>query len=472
MNGFVMTIDGQSVAGEQFFPVINPATGDVFAEAPECTLAQLDAAMEAAQRAFPGWRQNEALRRQALRDFAAVLRANAPVLGDIFAREHGRPLQGSTDEVNWIAGDLESFAKMEIPCDVVQDDAQTRIEVHRKPFGVVAAITPWNFPLLVAGWKIGQALLTGNTVVLKPSPYTPLATLKMGELLQSILPPGVLNIVSGSNELGAAMTTHPIPRKISFTGSVATGKKIAQAAASDLKRLTLELGGNDPAIILPDVDPNQIAEKLFWNAFFNTGQVCIAIKRLYVHENIYPQMVEALAAQARQVRMGDSFDPASQLGPLNNRMQFERVTDLVDDAKRDGARMVTGGHPRAGKGYFFEPTIVTDITDGTRLVDEEQFGPVLPVIPYRNIDDALERANASHFGLGGSVWTKDVNRGMELASQLECGTSWVNQHAALTPDLVPQPGAKWSAVGQELGKLGLEAYTRLQVVRVAKTLNN
>jgi len=290
----------------------------------------------------------------------------------------------------------------------------------------------------------------------------------MGELLRDVLPSGVLNIISGGNDLGEAMTVHPTVRKISFTGSVATGKKIAQAAASDLKHVTLELGGNDPAIVLPDVDPTEIAGKLFWGAFYNSGQVCIAIKRLYVHESIYPQMVEALAHQAHQAKMGDGLDPATQLGPMNNKMQFERVISLVEDAKRSGGCMVTGGNPRAGSGYFFEPTIVTDISDGVRLVDEEQFGPVLPIMPFSNIDDALERANATHYGLGGSIWTRDVDKGMDLASKLECGTGCVNQHVPLDW-YVPLGGTKWSGIGYEHGQLGLEAYTQLQVVRAVKT---
>ena len=469
MNSFTMLIDGQCVPGDRFFPVINPATGEVFAEAPDCSFAQLDSAMEAAQRAFPAWQRDENARRQALRQCADVLRANVNMLGEILTREQGKPLNDAKQEVYWMADDFEAFSKVAIPCDVLQDDEELRIEVQRKPFGVIAAIVPWNFPLLMAGWKIEQSLITGNTIVLKPSPYTPLATLKAGELLSEVLPAGVLNVVSGGNELGAAMTAHPIPRKISFTGSIATGKKIALAAAADLKHITLEMGGNDPAIILPDISVEHFAEKIFWGAFWNSGQACIAIKRLYVHERIYPQMVTALAELARQVKMGDGFDPDTRLGPLNNRMQFERVIDLVEDAKGAGGQIVVGGKTLPGRGYFYEPTIVTDIDNGVRLVDEEQFGPALPIIPYRDVDDALERANATHFGLGGSIWTNDLDQGADLASQLECGNGWVNQHMALSADIQPLPGAKWSAIGYELGgKWGVDAYSRLQVVRVAK----
>ena len=328
------------------------------------------------------------------------------------------------EEVEDAAGFLEKVAARHFPFDVLKDDEKERIEVRWKPFGVAAAVLPWNFPLQLAAWKIGQALLTGNTLVLKPSPYTPLATLQMGALLRDVLPAGVLNVISGSNEIGGAMTVHPGIRKISFTGSVSTGKKIAQAAAMDLKHVTLELGGNDPAIVLADVDPARIAEKLFWSAFYNCGQICIAIKRVYAHEAIYSRLVEAMAELARRAKVGDGFAAGTQIGPLNNKMQFERVISLVEDAKRSGGRVFTGGRPRPGSGYFYEPTIVAEISDGTRLVDEEQFGPALPILSFRDPGDAVERANATHYGLGGSIWTNDVAQGMELAASLECGTGW------------------------------------------------
>ena len=282
--------------------------------------------------------------------------------------------------------------------------------MRRRPFGVVGAITPWNYPVMLAAWKIAPALLAGNTVVIKPSPYTPLSTLRLGEILRDVLPPGVLNVVSGGDALGAWITQHPLVRKISFTGSVATGKKVAAAAAPDLKRVTLELGGNDAAIVLPDADPAAIADKIFWGAFTNSGQVCSAIKRVYVHEDSFAALRDELTARAKSVKMGDGFEEGVQLGPINNRPQFERVIDLVDDAKIAGATITAGGAPRPGGGYFFEPTIVTGVAEGVRLVDEEQFGPALPLLTYRDVDDAVERANATSFGLSGSVWSSDVSR--------------------------------------------------------------
>lgn len=316
--------------------------------------------------------------------------------------------------------------------------------------------------------KVAPALLVGNTVVLKPSPYTPLATLKLGEVLREALPPGVLNVVSGGDELGATITTHPTVRKVCFTGSVETGKRVAAAAASDLKRVVLELGGNDPAIVLGDVDPKRVAEKLFWSAFENAGQICMAIKRLYVHERVYPALVQELADIAKNVRVGDGLDPATQLGPLNNEPQLDRVSELVEDAKREGATIVTGGDRLSKPGYFYMPTVVTDIAEGTRLVDEEQFGPALPVMPFSDLDDVLERANATHFGLKASVWTNDLGKGADIARQIECGTASVNKHGGMDP-AVPFGGSKWSGIGYQNGSWGLEAYSELQVIEVART---
>jgi acyl-CoA reductase-like NAD-dependent aldehyde dehydrogenase len=337
-----------------------------------------------------------------------------------------------------------------------------------RPLGVVAAITPWNFPLNLAFWKIAPALRAGNTMVLKPSPFTPLTTLRTGELLRAVLPPGVLNIVSGSDELGAWMTSHPVPRKISFTGSIETGKKVAAAAAPDLKRVTLELGGNDPAIVLDDADPAAVADGIFGGAFANNGQICSAIKRVYVPERLYDEVVEALAVRARAVTVGDGSDGTSKLGPINNAPQFERVKELVADALAHGAHAASGGKAMDRPGYFFEPTVLSGLSDGVRIVDEEQFGPALPVISYRDLDDAVDRANGTHFGLSGSVWGTDTDRATEVAGRLEAGTAWVNVHLALGPQF-PFGGFKWSGIGVENGPWGLAEFTDIQTVYRSRT---
>ena len=467
MTEYTLTIDGKGESGEGSFDVVNPATGEAFAQAPHCSRAQLDAAMESAHHAFGPWQRDESRRRQALLACADAIKARLGELAPILTREQGKPLARAQEELIGAAVWFQYTAKLQIPVEVLQDDEKVRLEVRRRPYGVVGAITPWNFPVLLAVWKIAPALLAGNTVVVKPSPYTPLSTLKLGEILRDALPNGVLNVVSGGDELGAWVSSHPRVRKISFTGSVATGKKVAAAAAPDLKRVTLELGGNDAAIVLEDADPARIAEKLFWGAFANSGQVCSAIKRLYVHERIAAPLTEALAALARDVKMGDGMQPDVQLGPINNKPQYERVIGLVEDAKRAGARVVAGGGARPGGGYFVEPTLVTGVAEGVRLVDEEQFGPALPILTYRNLDDAVERANATMYGLSGSVWSADPERATEVAGRLECGTAWVNQHMAIGPH-APFGGAKWSGIGVENGPWGLLGFTELQTVFIAK----
>jgi acyl-CoA reductase-like NAD-dependent aldehyde dehydrogenase len=272
-------------------------------------------------------------------------------------------------------------------------------------------------------------------------------------------------VLAGGDELGAAMTAHAGIDKISFTGSVATGKKVLASAAATLKRVTLELGGNDPAIVLGDVDPVTAATQLFWGAFTNSGQICTAIKRVYVHESIYEPLVRAISEVARRTKVGPGLTPGSELGPVNNEAQYRRVAELLEDAEARGASFPAGRGLREGDGYFFDPVIVTDVDDDARIVAEEQFGPALPILPFRDIDDALARANAGHFGLSASIWTEDFERGAELASELDCGTAWVNQHLALSP-LAPFGGSKWSGIGYENGQWGIDGFTQLQAVNI------
>ncbi len=460
-----MTIDGKSVKGSKTTGVINPATGKVFTEVPDCTKAELDQAMNAAAKAFPSWSKDIAARRKVLNECAAALQQPPEGLARMLTQEQGKPLDKAGQEIMGTAMWCAYTASLDLPAEVLQNNPQGRIEIRRKPLGVVAAITPWNYPIMLGMWKIAPALLAGNTIVLKPSPYTPITTLMLGEILRDIVPPGVLNVISGGDELGSWMTSHPIPRKISFTGSVETGKKVAAAAAPDLKRVTLELGGNDAAIVLSDVDLASVAPKIFWGAMENSGQICSAIKRVYVPQEMYAPMLEMLGELAKGVKVGNGLEAGTQMGPINNRPQFERVTELVEDAKKHGAKIISGGARVGSEGYFFAPTIVGNISDGVRLVDEEQFGPALPIIPYKDVDDAVKRANATHYGLSGSVWSKDSDRGAEVAAQLECGSAWVNQHLAIAPNL-PFGGAKWSGIGVENGPWGLLGFTEIQVVNV------
>ena len=463
MSDHAMTINGATAPSQATFEVVDPSTGNAFAAAPECTPAQLDEALNGAHEAYRTWRQDESVRRELMVKAADAVLGAIDDIAPLLTQEQGKPLADSQAEVRAVAIWLKYFAGLEIDDEVIQDDDNALITVKRRPLGVVAAITPWNFPLSLAAWKIAPALRAGNTMVLKPSPYTPLATLALGKVLAGVLPTGVLNVISGSDPLGALITSHAVPRKISFTGSVATGKHVAAAAAPDLKRITLELGGNDPAILLDDIDAGAIAEKLFWSAFRNNGQVCSAVKRVYAPESRYDEIVEALAAVAARARVGAGLDPSTQLGPLNNRPQLDRVADLVRDAIDHGAEAVTGGTPLDGDGYFYGPTILRGATDGMAVVDEEQFGPVLPIVAYRSVEEAVERANGTHFGLSGSVWSQDADRATAVADELDCGTAWVNTHLALRPDQ-PFGGAKWSGIGVENGHWGLQSFTEVKVL--------
>jgi acyl-CoA reductase-like NAD-dependent aldehyde dehydrogenase len=464
---YSLTIDGKSAAAERQFDVVDPALGDVTAQAPDCTPEQLDRAVTAAAAAQREWRTDEDGRRKAMLAFADAISAASAELTAALSRETGKPLPVAGAEPAICATWLQYYASMPIPRELLADDDSVRIELAQRPLGVVAAITPWNFPLGLAMWKIAPALLAGNTVVLKPSPFTPLASLLLGEISQTVLPAGVLNVVTGGDRLGADLVAHPVPRKVTFTGSIAAGKSVAVSAAADLKRVTLELGGNDPAILLPDADLATAVPVLLGTAFFNTGQACALPKRIFAPAERYDEVVEAFAAVAGAMTVGPPSDPAAQLGPLSTRPQFERVKELAQDAVRRGARVAAGGHPGPGPGFFFEPTILADISDSAPVVAEEQFGPVLPILSYTTVDEAVERANDTRFGLCGSAWGTDLERATAVAELLECGTTFVNTHADLLPT-VPFGGAKWSGLGQENGTAGLLAFTEPQVVHVKK----
>ena len=461
-----LVIGGQAVSTASRFPVMNPASGEVVAEASNASAEDLDRAVAAAAAAFRELSARpEDERRKLCEAMADKLEQHAEELAQLLTREQGKPLNGLGSR--WELGAAVAWARhtctLSLPVKTIQSDNRGTVELHRKPLGVVGSITPWNFPILIAVWHVFPAVLTGNTVVIKPSPYTPLATLRFVELMNEVLPPGVMNSLSGDDRgtnLGALMSAHPDIRKIVFTGSSETGKKVAASASATMKRLTLELGGNDAGIVLPDVDPKAIAEGVFWGAFINNGQTCAAIKRLYVHDDVYDAVCEELVNYARTVSVGDGTDEASALGPMQNRMQFDKVARLVADARTRG-RVLIGGEP--GEGLFFPPTIIADLDDGMPLVDEEQFGPALPIIRYRDVDDAIARANNSPWGLGGSIWAKDIDRARGLALRLETGSAWVNKHVAIQPD-APFGGVKGSGLGTEFGEEGLQEYTDIQVL--------
>lgn len=466
MLDFGMTIGGREVAGQQTFAVVNPANGTVIGHAPNASLSDLDDAVAEARKAFPSWAALPDDQRAALcAAIAAKLGDHAEEIARVITLEQGKPLgaMGSRFEMGGAQAWAAHTASLTLPMKVIQDDNSGRIELHRKPIGVVGSITPWNWPVMIAIWHILPALRAGNTVVIKPSPYTPLSTLRTVAILNSILPPGVLNVISSDDRqdnIGAAMSLHAGIGKIVFTGSCATGARVMQGAATTMKRLTLELGGNDAGIVLPDVDPAAIAEGLFWGAFINTGQTCAAMKRLYVHDMVHDAVCDALVAYARKVPMGDGMVDGMALGPINNRMQFDKVSRLVAEAARDGT-ILLGGAP--DEGLFFPVTIATDLPADASLIVEEQFGPALPVIRYSDVEEAIAAANDSENGLGGSVWSRDAAKAKEIALRLDCGSVWINRHGAIQPN-APFGGVKRSGIGREFGEEGLAEMTDLQTV--------
>lgn len=461
---FSMSINGERVISKDTDLAINPATEQPIASYPLATRQELDRAVGAAKEAFGDWRKTSfAEREKALNGLADQIEQNYESFLTLLTTEQGKPRAGAEWEIGGSIYWLREIARQSLPEEVVRDEGESRVVTRYTPIGVIGGITPWNFPLLLAIWKIAPALMAGNTMVLKPSPYTPLCTLWFGELAQKVLPPGVLNVVSGGNELGQWMTEHPDIGKIAFTGSTATGRKVMASAASNLKRLTLELGGNDPAIVLPDVDPEAIAKDLFWASFQNSSQFCVATKRLYIHEDIYDRAVAALVTYARTVKVDNGLLVESQLGPLQNRMQYEKVCDLLQDSVVRGHQILLGGPPTDSKGFFIPVTIIDNPPDESRCVVEEAFGPVLPVLKYRDVDEVIDRANQTEYGLAASVWSADVKKAQSVARRLEAGTVWINQIHVFGPDIA-FGGHKQSGMGIENSLHGLAEYCNMQTI--------
>ena len=466
-SDYSLLINGRLVDGASTFDVVNPATEEVLAACPKADLAQLNQAVAAAKAAFPAWSARSIEeRRSLLVKLSNELETHSAAIARVLTQEQGKPLFLANYELGGSLAMIRAFTAMDLPVKVLKETDDTRIVMQRTPLGVVAAITPWNFPLILLMMKVAPALLAGNTIVIKPAPTTPLSTLRFGELCAKIFPAGVINIITDQNELGGALTSHPDIAKVAFTGSTATGRKVMASVASSLKRLTLELGGNDAAIVLDDVDPKAIAPKIFGGAMVNTGQVCLAIKRVYAHDSIYEALCTELAKLADAAVVGDGLDPNTQYGPLQNKVQFEKVKGYVEEARSRG-KIIAGGTPHKGKGFFVRPTIVRDLPEDSKLVQEEQFGPVLPVLRYSDIDDAIARTNSTEYGLGATVWSSSPERAYEVALKIDSGQVWVNKHLDLPPD-VPFGGAKQSGFGTEMGQEGLEEFTQAKVINMAR----
>ncbi|HEX9284698.1 MAG TPA: aldehyde dehydrogenase family protein [Nitrospirales bacterium] len=462
---FTMTIDGKAARSAETFKVINPATEEVIAEVPDISREQLDETIAEARKAFPRWKATPLTKRQAaVTAIGERLAEREEDFARLLTTEQGKPLADARREVSLAADWLRAVARQEPAIEVVADTPERLIETRHVPIGVVCALVPWNFPLLLAAFKIAPALVTGNALILKPSPFTPLTSLKLGELTRNLLPPGVFNIISGGDRLGPWMTEHPGIDKVSFTGSTATGRAIMRSASVNVKRITLELGGNDPAIVLKDANVEKSIPKLFWSAFMNNGQMCIASKRIYVHESIYERFAHGMVEYAKTVRMGNGAEDGVQLGPVQNKSQYDRLCKLLSECKSAGISFLLGGEvPHTGKGYFIPIAIADNPGDASRLVTEEAFGPVRPLLRYSTTEEVVRRANDSIYGLAASVWGTDLDGAQKVADQIEAGTVWINTGQELLPTHV-FGGQKQSGLGVENGVAGLLEYTNPQTL--------
>lgn len=456
-----LSINGELVGSDTSFDIFNPATNEVIAQAPQASAAQLEAAIQGAVKAFESWSSLDwSVRSDYIRRYADALEARQDELITLLTLEQGKPRHSQAkSEVEAAIYWVREVAKRNIAVQVIEDTEQHVVEVHHTPLGVVGAITPWNFPVLLGLWKVAPCLIMGNTMVMKPSPYTPLTSLFFGEIAQGVLPPGVFSVVSGGNELGQIITEHPDIAKISFTGSTATGKRVMASGASNLKRITLELGGNDAAVVLADADWKSLVKPLFWAAFGNSGQWCIAVKRLYVHASIHAAFTAAFVEYARTVKVGDGMDPTTDLGPIQNRMQYDKLVDLFDDTRKHGYKVPLGGMiDQSLAGNFVPVTIVDNPPENSRIVQEEPFGPILPIMAFDTVEEVVDRVNASPFGLAGSVWGGDREAAIAVAKRMETGTVWVNEIHIHGID-IPFGGHKLSGMGVENGQEGLAGFT-------------
>lgn len=450
------------------YAVQDPATLEEVGLAPQMDAIDVDRAIGRAREALRGWSANRSARQDALRACGQALRDAAPRLGTLLSREQGKPVAEASQEVLVGAGMLDYYADLAWDDEVVLPPRAGRsVRVQNRPVGVVSTITPWNFPLSLLLVKLAPALVAGCTVVSKPSESTPLSTMALIDVMSEHLPAGVLQCVTGSGkDVNVALSEHPAIAKLSFTGSTGVGVALMTQAAPSLKRLTMELGGNDPALLLPDVDLTFTAQRIVASAFRNAGQVCMAVKRVYAPQALANDVAEALAEAAGRLVVGQGTDPLTTMGPLHNRRQLDLVTGLVRQAQDAGARVVTGGGRGCDlPGHFLAPTVVTDATDAMDLVRTEQFGAALPVVAYSDLDGVVSTLNQDEYGLGASVWSADVDHATSVAETIEAGTVWVNQHTQVEQDAA-FGGWRHSGFGRERGVWGLAPYLEQRTINV------
>ncbi|KAI1797438.1 aldehyde dehydrogenase [Ganoderma leucocontextum] len=463
-DDFANIIDGKKATSPTTADIINPATEEVFVRVPVATVEQLDEAILAAERAFPAWSAMPWEARQAaLSKLADLIDRHAEQFAQLLMQEVGKDRGSAGFELSISAPWLRAVSKQKLE-DEVRTEASGRVsKIRFRPFGVVAGICPFNFPLTLCVNKIAQAILAGNCMILKAPPTAPCIVLKFVELAQTVLPPGVLQALNGGNDLGQLMVKHPRIMRVSMTGSTAAGKSIMRDAADELKSVTLELGGNDPAIVLDDVDVKQVAQMLFLGATHNAGQICFTIKRLFIHEKIYDAVKAELIAMAKDVKIGSPFDPDVTMGPVQNKAQYDRLRGLLADCEENGYKVAfqSDSRPAGEKGYFVPLTILDDPPDECRVVREEQFGPIVPLLKWKDDEEVVRRANATEFGFSSSVWGRDMDRVQRIADGLYHGMVWVNEWGAVSGDH-PMSGTKHSGVGVECSKHGLSSWTFIQ----------
>lgn len=463
------TVGGVQIGSGTGRDVEDPATLEIIDSFDVFTPDQVDLAVRAARAAFPGWAASAPERGAALARCSEVLAAHEDELALLLSREQGKPLAQAYQEFRGSRRILDWYAGLEESDVILRDTAEERIITRLTPIGVVGLITPWNFPITILGMKLWATLRAGNTVVVKPASTTPLSTLRVAQLLADVLPAGVLNTVTGSGAVGQELAAHPLVDKISFTGSTGVGREVMQAATPGLKRLTLELGGNDPAVLLGDVDLDAALPTIVRSSFHNAGQVCQAIKRVFVPRRMYDETVERIVALADDAFVvGRGTTEGVTMGPVNNRAQHGTVVSLVDDARRRGAHVHTVGRRVDDDlpGYFLMPAIVSGVEHDWPLALDEQFGPALPIIAYDDLDTTIARLNQGEFGLDASVWGSDEEAAIEASLKLVVGQSFVNSHAGPPDPVIPFGGVKHSGFGRELGTQGLEEASQLRVLKV------
>jgi len=458
---------------DTWIPVINPATGEEIDRVPAGTKDDVERAVAAADTAFFLWKKKTQRERgMILFRTAGIVREQHKDLARLLTREQGKPLRESIDEIRGYANILEFYAGISGAQngELVRLGANGDALVTREPLGICGAIIPWNMPVLIMGWKVGPALLAGNTLILKPASSTPLTTIRLAQILEDAgLPPGTLNVVTGPGEtVGEAMAGHKAIKKLSFTGNCTTGRRIRELAAGSLKELTLELGGSDPMIVMPDADIDNAVDGAIRGRFYNAGQTCTAVKRLLVHESIAREFSHRLKLKTETLKLGNGLDTGTDMGPLNSAIQRERIEKLVDKVHETGEGTVLTGGIRPGgaeysRGFFYRPTVVSDVVKTSGLLTGEVFGPVLPVVPVPDLDTAITEANGTPYGLGASIWTSNLHTAKRAFDEIHAGIIWVNRHLTVPPE-IPFGGMNESGLGRENGLHALESYSRTKTM--------